>query len=320
MSLPHTFFSGRGGEAGVAAFSFTISTNQENLNLATYATAQGWDGVSPVEATISSGVYIYSYDVTIPALTTGNFPNGLTIINEGYIAGKGGYGMGPVNPLDGSSAMDSDPPGDAGDAISLGCNVVIESSSGGYIGGGGGGGGGGYLTNECAGGGGGAGGGRGGVAYNKDNLNSIITTEATVGNSGEDAGDFQNAGAYRPLYDGRGGGSGGGGGYDVGGGGGGGWIFPGVGGDGATGGGRDGGDGGSGGNNGGDTSDGTGTDRVCGGGGGWGADGGTLGYTTATDSHLGALGGAAIIPNGFTVTWSGLYATNLSTYVFGAIS
>ncbi len=38
--------------------SFTISTNQTNLNLATYLTSAGWDGSSTAIVTVNSGVCI----------------------------------------------------------------------------------------------------------------------------------------------------------------------------------------------------------------------------------------------------------------------
>lgn len=134
------------------AFTGTISTNQTNLNLATWASANGWNGSSAATITIAAGVYIYSTSTGTPALTTGNFPNGLTIINNGYIMGMGGAG--------GEQGV-----GNAGgNAISLSVATSITNNS--YIGGGGGGGGGGYKLPVAsfarAGGGGGQGGGAGG--------------------------------------------------------------------------------------------------------------------------------------------------------------
>lgn len=74
-------------------FAFTISSNQTNANLASLATAAGWNGSSKVVATIASGVYISSNSTGTPALTVnGSFPGGVELINNGYIIGRGGNG------------------------------------------------------------------------------------------------------------------------------------------------------------------------------------------------------------------------------------
>ena len=77
-----------------ASWTGTISTNQTNLNLATWASANGWNGTSAATITINSGVYVYSTSTGTPGLTTGSFPGGLTRINNGYIMGPGGTGGG----------------------------------------------------------------------------------------------------------------------------------------------------------------------------------------------------------------------------------
>ena len=74
-------------------FAFTISTNQTNANLATLATAAGWNGSSKVVATIASGVYISSNSTGTPALTvSGSFPGGVELVNSGTVVGMGGAG------------------------------------------------------------------------------------------------------------------------------------------------------------------------------------------------------------------------------------
>ena len=130
-------------------FTHTITSNQEEINLATYLTAQGWTSGSPIVLTINSGVYIWSDNTSVAALTIPSSLNGLlTVTNNGFIIGKGGNGG------SGSTAG-----GNGGDAIAnFATGVTWTNASGSYIAGGGGGGGGG--TN--AGGGGGAGGGAGG--------------------------------------------------------------------------------------------------------------------------------------------------------------
>ena len=135
-----------------AGFSGNITTNQTNLDLRTWALANGWNGTSACVVTIASNVYVYSTTFGTPALTiTGSFPAGVSLINNGFIMGKGGNGgsTGGVAPQAG------------GNAINLGVNVTITNNS--YIGGGGGGGAAGVQSTYTMGGGGGAGGGTGGT-------------------------------------------------------------------------------------------------------------------------------------------------------------
>ena len=139
------------GEEQLQPFLTSITTNQQEIDLATYATNNGWDGVAPAEITVDSGVYVFSDNTSVPALTTGNFSNGLTLIVNGFIIGKGGQGA-----PDGVPGEDGQ---NGGPALSLGCDVTINGGSGAYIAGGGGGGGG----EDLGGGGGGAGGGDGGA-------------------------------------------------------------------------------------------------------------------------------------------------------------
>jgi hypothetical protein len=124
------------------AFAATITTNQQQLNLATWATSNGWNGSSNATITIASGVYIWSDSTAVAGLTTGSFPGGLTIVNNGFIMGRGGNASSTSVEVAGSAG---------GPAISLNSNCTITNNS--YIGGGGGAGG--------SVGGGGAGGGRG---------------------------------------------------------------------------------------------------------------------------------------------------------------
>jgi hypothetical protein len=267
------------------AFSATISSNQTNLNLRTWALANGWNGSTAATITIGSGVYIYSTSTGTPALTTDSFPGGLTIINNGFIAGMGGNGAPNTSPYAGTAG---------GNAISLGSNVTINNTNASaYIGGGGGGGG---FTQ----GGGGAGGGAGGA----------VGPNAAGGGVGS-AGTTPTGGAYA----GKGGGAGGGGGAYSGsgkstamyGGGGGGRIFPGSGGAGGT---NGGGAGGSANGVGGTAS--TAVNYLKGGGGGgWGAAGGTGG-----NGNAGGAGGKAVALNGYTVTWT----SGDTTRVYGAVS
>lgn len=54
------------------AFSATISSNQTNLNLRTWALANGWNGSSAASITVAGGVYIYATSTGNAGLTTGS--------------------------------------------------------------------------------------------------------------------------------------------------------------------------------------------------------------------------------------------------------
>jgi hypothetical protein len=136
-----------------SGFTATISTSQSDFNLRTWALANGWNGTSPASITIASGVYIWSNTAGTPALTTGSpWAGGLTIINNGFIIGRGGNGATGRNTAGASGSV----------GISLGVSCSITNNN--YICGGGGGG----STNDGnqgGGGGGGAGGANGGNGY-----------------------------------------------------------------------------------------------------------------------------------------------------------
>lgn len=147
-----------------AQFVHTIAAHQLHLNLRSYLLGVGWDGTSKVEVTVASGIYIWSDNTSVPALNMGGaFPGGLTLVNRGFIMGKGGDG--------GYLLADRTTyvaPTAGGPAITLTGPITIDNSAG-YIGGGGGGGAGMtgsplaiFTTGIHSPGGGGAGGGRGG--------------------------------------------------------------------------------------------------------------------------------------------------------------
>jgi len=79
-----------------------ISTNQIELNLVEWAKSNGWNGSDEARITIADGVYIYSDDAgpgdvkeaydKQPAIQIDEFPNGLYLINNGFIMGRGGDG------------------------------------------------------------------------------------------------------------------------------------------------------------------------------------------------------------------------------------
>lgn len=289
---------------------YTISTSIKELNLRSYLLSLGWNGITNTVLTIASGVYIWSDDTSVAGLVTGSFPNGLTIINNGFIIGKGGTG-GLGGGLSSAGIRKNGLPGGA--AITINTNTAIVNN--GYIAGGGGGGaasegrndGGDYVS---SGGGGGAGGGEGG--YGSSTLSDGITIEYIhAGGAGGAIGQVGSNGVGDALVTAApGGGSGGAGAHfvqedkasdDAGGGGGGGRILPGTGGVNPQNGSCNGGDAN---NPGSDTSGYSGA-----GGGGWGARGGNNG------GFLGGAGGSAIVRNGYTVTIQG----NLTT-IYGAVA
>jgi len=291
-----SFYSAQG------EFLLTLSSDTQEANLSTLATTAGWDGVAPVLVTISSGVYVWSNDTSVPGLLI-NIP-GCTVTNNGYIIGKGGQG-GSSTVVSGSGHTSTDYNGlDGGNAISVTTTgVTIINNTGAFIAAGGGGGGG----SRMAGGGGGAGGGRGG--HGKSFLGSYPPNTNPVGSAGR---GYYEAGSTSYLWSTAGNknaGSGGGGGgseytteVTAGagcGGASGGRILPGTGSLGGlsetVGGGAfstvRAGSGGDAGNNGGD-----GNNSIYGaggGGGGWGADGGR-GDVGSSSVRAGGTGGTAI--------------------------
>lgn len=197
-------------------FAFTISSNQTAANLATLATAAGWNGSSQLIATIGSGVYLSSNSTGTPGLTvSGSFPGGVSLINNGYIIGMGGAG-GRGGGTNAGAA------GSTG-GLALSVSSAISITNNGTIGGGGGGGGGGqsrylnfYGNNYWGGGGGGGGrsgatnsaGGGGGPGYIPSNPGLNVSGNAGGAGTSSSAG----SGGAGANQDGRVGGSGGNGG------------------------------------------------------------------------------------------------------------
>lgn len=192
-----------------SAFNVTITSNQANLNLRTWALANGWNGSTVATITVGAGVYIYSTSTANAGLTIdGTWPGGLTLINNGYIMGKGGDGPNATVRCGGLAGAAGGP------AISLGVSCTITNNS--YIGGGGGSGSSyGYpsVASGTAGGGGGAGGGKGGDGYNST---SALFAGGAGGGAGSNGADGSGTSTTASS--------------SAGGGGGGGRVFPGTGG------------------------------------------------------------------------------------------
>ena len=166
-----TSFSGKilsapGLKLGPKIFQFikTFTSSVQEYNLRNDLLANGWDGVTPVDAqiTVNSGVYVWSDNISTAAFTTGSLvaDSVISIINNGYIIGKGGHSD-SYNGAFNTSTITSVQSG--GPAINLNYPVSITNNS--YIAGGGGGGRSVWdntYNYAFRGGGGGAGGGNGG--------------------------------------------------------------------------------------------------------------------------------------------------------------
>jgi len=141
------------GFRNVVTLKLAIAANQTDLNLRTYALANGWTTGLFLQVTVNSGIYILASSTATPALTvSGAFPQGVRLINEGYIIGYGGKGgAGSINSNGGAGLA-------GGSGITASANLFVVNN--GTVGGGGGGGGGGAGSNygDLYGGGGGGGG------------------------------------------------------------------------------------------------------------------------------------------------------------------
>jgi len=293
-----------------------ITTNSANYVLNPAVVPGYVAGQTAVQVTISAGVYVYSTNTTNAALTVSGFIAGdqVTIVNNGYIIGKGGNGASGVSWAYPNAVFT--PAGAGGPGISLAYGVTVINNS--YIAGGGGGGGCAIIPNNRwgSGGGGGAGGGNGGSLRISASLTLNGGAGGGLGLSGSNGVGLNDGGLYQ--------GSGGGGGR----------ILPGVGGLGGIGflsfsttavpgkgGGSGGGGGGwwddaaSAGDNGGNGGSAGAVGQTGffpqfnegaasgGGGGGWGAAGGASpkGGAPGYPNVAGGIGGNAIKLNGNTV-------------------
>lgn len=198
-SAVRTLFGKASGAIGMSdgygkanQFAFTISSNQTNANLATLATAAGWNGTSKLVATIASGVYCSSNATGTPGLTVnGSFPGGVELINNGYIIGMGGGGGAGGQYSGYAGGYGSN--GSAG-GLALSVSSAVSITNNGTIAGGGGGGGGGggavvyaYSVYYYARGGGGGGGRTGLTNSSGGSTNGGTGTSASAGGGGSNA-------------------------------------------------------------------------------------------------------------------------------------
>ena len=186
----------------VRQFTFTITEDISTpQDLATLATAAGWDGTSPL--VVINDAIISSNTTSTAALTVGDdFPAGVTLINNGYIVGMGGAGGIADDSFFSAFYYGTDGyPG--GDALSVANSITIENY--GTIAGGGGGGGGGntFLNadtyNAATSGGGG---GRSGLTESAGGSSAYIPVSGWVSKNGTN-GTFNAPGvgtADSPLY------------------------------------------------------------------------------------------------------------------------
>ena len=145
------------GKSNHVSISYTFTTSTANAALNVSSIGGYSAGKSDITVTNNSGIYLYAttntstYGLNLTGGTTGDT---VTLVNNGYIMGKGG---------DGGVATGAGPGFVGGPAINVGIGVNItinNTNASAYIGGGGGGGG--AFSN---GGGGGAGGGTGGTGH-----------------------------------------------------------------------------------------------------------------------------------------------------------
>ena len=125
-----------GGFYGLANFTpltYTISNHTANVEIDNASLLlAGWDGLGPVTIEVPAGIYVYSDSTALPGMTiSGVYPNGITLVVDGYIIGMGGNGAGGASVQVNATA--------GGPALSISCDCTITGS--GYIAGGGGGGG-----------------------------------------------------------------------------------------------------------------------------------------------------------------------------------
>ena len=191
------------------SFAFSIASNQTNANLRTLAISAGWDQERKVVATVNAGVFISSTSSSTSALTVnGAFPNGVALVNNGHLVGRGGNGgIGgryTVSGVTGNISLAASGQGSKG-APALTVTVPLTVENNGTIAGGGGGasgGGSGYKGQSPsdwtnAGSGGGGGGGRSGTNNSTGGTGDKGATDGgagTVSNAGPGGAGYISGG------------------------------------------------------------------------------------------------------------------------------
>jgi len=163
------------GTSNRVRINYVISSNTENAAV-NISTLPGYlTGISDITITVDPGVYVWSNSVGSYALAVSGGTTGdtVTLVNQGFIMGRGGNGAGSGNGQSGGPAINMD--------VGTGSFTLDQTYSTAYIGGGGGGGAG-------NGGGGGAGGGSGGGG----------SAGGAIGNSGSSGGGGGGGGRIFP--------------------------------------------------------------------------------------------------------------------------
>jgi hypothetical protein len=151
-----TDFYGKSNRVNIS-FTYSVSTQEASLNLSSISGYSS--GTSDITVNVNSAIYLWSNSTATPALniTGGTTGDTLTIVNNGYIMGKGGTGGSNSNGFAGGTAINF--------GFGLAGATINNTNGSAFIGGGGGGGGGSNASGSAVGGGGGAGGANGGAGH-----------------------------------------------------------------------------------------------------------------------------------------------------------
>lgn len=206
---------------GNLVLNLNITSDQSSYNTNDAAVANGWDGIRPINLTITvaSGVFVsdFLHSLSGPAGST------VALINNGYLYGSGGVGgLGGTAYIhtNGYLVRYAGPGGNGGDGLTA-YSAITVTNNGVIAGGGGGGGGGGpnvvtqianpptqYFLGDQIGGDGG-----GGQGYtpgtNRNLFNSGSQAIASVNNAGAGLGGRAASDAYASSDAGANGGNGG---------------------------------------------------------------------------------------------------------------
>ena len=127
-------------------FNIIISSNRGGTNIRNLAVSAGWNGQQAVQFVINSGVRVGPGSVTSESgsaaglVSRGEFPRGLTVVNNGQVIGQGGTGGSGFGNGRGSRSASSTAGGSGTAAVEFSRTTRLFNN--GQIAGGGGGGGG----------------------------------------------------------------------------------------------------------------------------------------------------------------------------------
>lgn len=179
------------GRGKSSVFKFNISGSLVDVDIRNAALAAGWNGTAQVEATIVSGA-VMNASFNDAVRIHGSFPNGVTLINNGIIAGRGGNGGAGGTARGDQQIAYGGASGGAG-GTGLATTVPVTIFNNGTIAGGGGGGGGGgstianQYTSNC----------------NKEGCFTVLRRQAAAGGGGGGSGRSNNFGSSGGAAGGR---------------------------------------------------------------------------------------------------------------------